>query len=193
MDKIFVYWEFIYSWYSWRNEFNHSTILLTAVCKRNNTISSKHIPGMYQFASFNNKPFRFLYRTTATKKEQQNGWVWHNLFDRKVFLKIKRENRIKCIVCNWSIFLKAAYNFVIFFCICVLSSVCNLMHLWQRLYFLDKFFFILQHTLGLSHTILLKWNRAERIWRKSGARRMQVPINCFRIRFMFTNFRLSVE
>ena len=95
---------------------------------------------MYQFASFNNKPFGFLYKTTATKKEQQNVWVWHNLFDRKVFLKIKRENRIKCIVCNWSIFLKAAYNFVIFFCICVLSSVCNLMHLWQSLYFLDKFF-----------------------------------------------------
>ena len=93
-----------------------------------------------QFASFNNKPFRFLYKTTATKKEQQNGWVWHNLFDRKVFLKINRENRIKCIVCNWSIFLKAAYNLVIFFCICVLSSVFNLMHLWQSPYFLDKFF-----------------------------------------------------
>ena len=93
---------------------------------------------------------RFLHTTTMT--------TWHNLFDRNSFVW----NRI------YNMQLKPLLGLSYILRVCVLSSVCYVMHLWQ-VSFLLNFYTRVAYFLPYYMSEIEQRDR------------MQVPINCFRI------------
>ena len=113
-----------------------------------------------QFASFNNKPFHVFisHDNNDGISSSSSGGMTHFVWQKKYFvlcgIRIYQD-----IICIWSIIF-----FLIGICFCVyavygLSSVCNVMHLWQVFIFLWIFSRSTRMDYCVCHIIWVKSSR----------------------------------